>query len=73
MMSEFADRGKLEQIRKWNFLLQDLLQIRVHGNEEQGIAAEIEEVVVEAHVLNIQNALPELCERALEFATGNSC
>src|SRR6266404_3674767 len=72
MLGKFTDCRKFEQVRKRNFRLQELLQIRMHGHQEQRITAEVEEIVVESDILDFQNALPELRECALEFATGNA-
>src|SRR6267143_6587087 len=72
MLSKFENRGELDQVRTRNFRLQELLQIRMHGHQEQRITAEVEEIVVESDILDFQNALPELRKCELEFAAGNT-
>jgi len=50
--------------------LQDLLQIGMDCDEEQGIATQIEEIVVQPHLRSVQNALPKIHDGAFEMCAG---
>src|SRR6267378_8309845 len=72
VLRELAYSGKLEQIGDRNLCLQRFLQIGMHGDQQQRIAAEIKEILVQPYLWDFQDALPELCEGALQLAFGNA-
>lgn len=72
VLGELADGGEFEKIGERDFCLQDLLQIGMNSDQEQGIASEVEEIVVEPYKWNSQYTLPEFCEGALEMAANGS-
>ena len=67
---EGADRGVLEQLDERDLAAERLLQPGVHAGEQQRVAAEVEEVVVDAHLLDRQRLLPDRGDDALQLALG---
>src|SRR3954453_10024149 len=54
-----ADRGALEQLDQGDVAVQRLAQTGVDAGEQQRMAAEVEEVVVDAHPLDLELLLPD--------------
>ena len=70
MPCERPNGGELEQVDHRNLRLQDFLQVRVDGDEQQRITAEIEEVVVQTYTLQAQDAPPDVDKRLFELGLG---
>ena len=70
MRGERAHRGELKQIDESDLAPQRLLQPGVHLGNGEGVRAEIEEVVVQAHARNAQRLLPDARDDAFHLVGG---
>src|SRR2546430_2205470 len=64
---ERADRRALEHLHDGEFLPERLAQARVDLNHQQRVAAGVEEVVVDAEPLDLQDLPPDFGDDALDL------
>ena len=67
MSGKSPDSGELKKIGNRNFKLQGLLKIRVDRQQQQRIASEIEEIIVQPDALHAQHPLPHIGDLQLEL------
>jgi len=58
-----------KQIHHLDLTFQTLLELRVNRHQQQGVSAQIEEVVVEPHTVGSQNFLPDVRNRRFKLVT----
>lgn len=63
---KFANSGEFKQVGHGYLDAQSLLQIGVNRDEKQGVASQIEEIVVESDVRDVESPLPELRDGVLD-------
>ena len=65
---EGMDRGIVEHFDQRDSRAEPVLQLAVHSRQEQGIAAQVEEVVVNSDLLEAEDFLPDRGDLLFDFA-----
>ena len=67
MTCQYADCGELKHVNQRDLAAERLLQLHVRLSDHQRMRAEIEEVLVQSHMLYAEHILPRLGDHSLQF------